>query len=187
MSTDRRPTIADRDSFEFVEELQALQGEEMPFDQDAVLEPDEIESRRQPTLTEIDHGAPPTDGVDDGPTIGSLDGLALDDLREGETDDAIAAAEEGLAYVPPTDPPPDPGDDSGSMAELDLNGRVREALRADAGTADYADQLVVATIGSRAVLEGIVDGIDDTDVIVDVVSRVPGISEVDDRTTLIRG
>jgi osmotically-inducible protein OsmY len=70
------------------------------------------------------------------------------------------------------------------LAELDLNGRVREALRADAGTADYADRLVVATIGSRAVIEGIVDGVDDTDVIVDVVSRVPGISEVDDRMTL---
>lgn len=184
MPADRRPTIADRDSLEFVEELQALQGEEMPADQDAVLEPDEIESRRQPTLTEMDHGAPPRDTVDDAPTFGSLDGLALDALREGETDDAIAATEEGLAYVPPNDPPPDPLDDVGAIDELDLNGRVRDALRADAATAAYADQLVIATVGSRAVIEGIVDGVDDTDAIVEVVERVPGITEVDDRTTL---
>ena len=106
MPADRRPSIADRDSLDFVEELQALQGEEMPADQDAVLDPDEIEARRQPTLTEMDHGAAPTGELDDRRTAGSLDGLALDELREGETDDAIAAAEEGLTYVPPSDPPP---------------------------------------------------------------------------------
>lgn len=184
MPADRRPSIVDRESFEFIEELQALQGEEMPADQDAVLDPDEFESRRQPTRTEVDHGAPPADEVDDAPTFGSLDGLALDELREGETDDAIAAAEEGLAYVPPSDPPPDPANDQGSLDELDLNTRVREALRADAATSPYADQLVIGTVDSRAVIEGVVDGEEDTDAIVEVIGRVPGIAEVDDRTTL---
>lgn len=184
MPADRRPSIADRDSLDFVEELQALQGEEMPADQDAVLDPDEIEARRQPTLTEMDHGAASLRELDDRRTAGSLDGLALDELREGETDDAIAAAEEGLTYVPPSDPPPDPSDDSDSLNELDLTGRVREALRADAATAAYADQLVIATIGSRAVIEGVVDGVDDADAIVEVVGRIRGITDVDDRTTL---
>ena len=80
----------------------------------------------------------------------SLDGLALDDLREGETDDPDVAAEEGLAYVAPSDPPfrvdaEDPegievagaADDSG---ELDLTTRIRDALEADAATSGYADR-----------------------------------------------
>lgn len=157
----------------------------MPADQGAVLEPDEIEVRRRPTLTEMDHGAPPADTVDDARTAGSLDGLALDEMREGETDDAIAAAEEGLTYVPPSNPPPNPSDDPDSLDELDLNGRIRNALRADAATSEFADQLVIATLGSRGgVIQGTLEGVDDSDAMVDVVGRVPGIAAVDDRTTL---
>ena len=38
-------------------EIQELQGEELPIDQDAILDPDEIDGPRRPTLTELDTGA----------------------------------------------------------------------------------------------------------------------------------
>jgi hypothetical protein len=187
MPVDRQPTVSDPEDVAFLEELQALQGDAMPADQDGALEPDEFESRRLPSVTEVDHGAPPIDDTDEPPTRADLEGLALDGLREGETDDAIAATEEGLTYVPPSDPPIDPAADPDSLDELDLTTRIRNALRADAATQPYADQLVVATIGGRAVIRGIVDGIEDTDTIADVVSNVPGITDVVDETTISGG
>ena len=38
------------------------------------------------------------------------------ELRDGETDDANVASEEGLTYIPPVDPPvvPDPDDPQGA-------------------------------------------------------------------------
>jgi len=213
MPTDRQrqTMLPDDDSLSLVEGVQAMQGEELPGDQDAVLEPGEFESRRQPTLTEVDHGAPPP-GNDDRATIGSLDGLALDDLRDGETDDPIAATEEGLTYVPPVDPPTLPSDDpqgidvaagtgvsgsdepfdashhgEGVPEDLEMTARIREALRADAATAAYADQLRVVTIGSRAIIRGVVDDVEDADSIAEVVDRVDGILEVTDETTLRSG
>ena len=131
----RSTTVADAETRAYVEQIQALQGEELPDDQDGAIEPDELEARRRPSQTEIDHGAAPDDPDDDIATAGSLDGLALDGLRDGETDDPIAAAEEGLSYVPPTDPPIQPLDEPGAMEETDLAGRIRDALRADAATA----------------------------------------------------
>jgi hypothetical protein len=188
MTAQRRSTaVPDPETRAYAEQLQALQGEEMPEDQDGALEPDELEERRHVSQTEVDHGAAPDSPDVDHPTSGSLDGLALDDLREGETDDPIAAAEEGLTYVPPSDPPVEPGDDPGSMDEPDLTSRIRDALRADAATAPYADELVVATIGTRAVIRGVVDGIEDTDLIAEVVAGVPGIDDVVDETTISGG
>jgi hypothetical protein len=207
----RRTMLPDDDSLSLVEGVQALQGEELPADQDAVLEPHEFEARRRPTMTEIDHGAPPP-GDGDRATTGALDGLALDELREGETDDPIAATEEGLTYVPPVDPPTIPSEDpqgldvaagtgisgsdepfdishhgEGVPDDLEMTARIREALRADAATSAYADQLRVVTIGSRAIIQGVVDDVDDADTIVEVVDRVEGIREVTDETTLRTG
>jgi hypothetical protein len=128
------------------------------------------------------------------------------DLRSDETSDAFVAAEEGLAYVPPTDPPvvPDPADPQGiQMAagfggtaldepydadhhsealtvEDEMEARVREALRADASTSAYADSLVIGTRGSVVAVRGVVDDIDDTDDITEVISRVTGVDEVVD-------
>ncbi len=98
---DERPADGGMD---LTEQIQALQGEEMPIDQDAVLEPDEFEQRRQPTRTELDHGAHKPDLEVLGGQPATLDGLAREALRTGETDDAVAATEEGLAYVPPVEP-----------------------------------------------------------------------------------
>jgi hypothetical protein len=203
---DDRPT---NDALGLLEGIQALQGEELPDDQDAVLEPDEIEGRRQPTRTELDQGDPITgpDGLD---PVERLDGLAIDGLREDETEDWGVASQEGIPWVPPTDPPivpdrdapdgvtvaaglgvsadADPYDPDHRETEdvegLDLNERIRAAIRADAATSELVDDVIIGTVGSRAVLRGTVLTIDDGDALVEVVGRVAGIDEVVDETEL---
>ena len=215
-----RPPSQDRPDTDLPpEDVQALLGEELPIDQDAVLEPDEIEQLRQPTLTERDTGAASdedrellieateddllteVDGLIDDPSeiaalrrdAASLDELTDEELREGETTDPIEATEEGEVWIPPTNPPvvPVTGDPDGievpGFAELDeaegsLNAEIREALRSDASTSSLADRLEIAVIGSTAVIRGVVDGIEDSDAIVDVVGQVDGIEEVRDET-----
>jgi hypothetical protein len=202
------------------EDIQTLLGEELPIDQDAVLDPDEIETPRVPTLTERDTGAESdrdrgllveateedeitdVDGLIDDPSAEiaalrpdstSLDELTDEELREGETTDPIEATEEGEVWLPPTNPPvvPVTGDSDGievpGFGELDeaegsLNAEIREALRTDASTSALADRLEIAVVGSTAVIRGVVDGIEDTDAIVEVVSGVDGIDEVRDET-----
>jgi hypothetical protein len=191
------PTPPDPDDVADIEEIANLQGEAMSIDQDAVLEPDEIEQRREPTQTEFDRGElAPDPGADEG-DVESLDGLALDDLREGETDDPDVATEEGLAYVAPSDPPfrvdaedPEGIEVAGAMddsVELDLTARIRDALEADAATTDLADRLVIGTRGSTVVVRGIVDDIDDGDNIASVIEQVDGVDEVIDETELADG
>lgn len=192
--TPRRP---DPDDVADIAEIANLQGEAMPIDQDAVLEPDEIETRRTPTQTELDRGEPAPDPEAEDGEAESLDGLALDDLREGETDDPDVATEEGLAYVAPSDPPfrvdaedPEGIEVAGAMddsGELDLTERIRDALGADAATSAYADRLIIGTRGSTVVVRGIVDDVDDSDMIVGVIEAVDGIEEVIDETELADG
>ncbi len=189
---DDRPNIG---TTPLIEELRALEGEEMPADQDAVLEPDEIEGRRVPTMTELDQlepsGAP--DPGRDG--FAGLGGLAVDGLRDEETDDPEVAAQEGMPWIPPIDPPviaagtgtaadEERYDEEGVLLseEGDLNERIREALRADSATSRFADDLVIALVGSPAIIRGEVDDVDDSDSIVAVVERVPGIDEVREET-----
>ena len=168
---DDRPNVG-HDPFE--DEIAELQGEAPFSDQDAVLESDEIEGDRVPTLSEQEWGV-----------------AASPDLRSGETDDPLVAIEEGQTYVPPTDPPIVPSDDPEGVespageridAEGDLNARIREELRADAATSGLADRLEIAVIGSTAILRGTVDGIEDTDALLEVASRVEGITDVRDET-----
>ena len=191
------PPPPDPDDVARIEEIADLQGDAMPIDQDAFLEPDEFEKHREPTQTELDRGdsAPDREGL-----VGlasSLDMLAAEDLREGETDDPDVATEEGLPYVAPSDPPfrvdaEDPegievaggADDSG---ELDLTARIRDALERDAATSGLADRLVIGTRGSTAVVRGLVDDVDDSDTIVAVIESVDGIEEVIDETELVDG
>ncbi|HYH93626.1 MAG TPA: BON domain-containing protein [Candidatus Saccharimonadales bacterium] len=209
--TDPQPRrAADAESVVALEELQMLQGEELPEDQDAVLEPDEFEGRRVPTRTELDHGASDIPGIDD---ADALAGLATEGLRDGETDDPQAATEEGLTYVPPSDPPvradaeagdgiaiaagpavdaiDEPYDDDHRSTDLsaegDLTARIRDALEADAATSTLVDRLIIGTIGGRVVVRGVVDDTDDADTVVAVIERVAGVSEVDDQTELTSG
>jgi hypothetical protein len=155
-------------------EIQALQGEELPADQDAVLDPSEIEGTDELTMSEQEWG------------------IADGELRSGETTDPLIAIEEGEAWIPPSDPPVVPSDDPqgidvpGSedpdIGESDMNARVREALRADAATSGLADRLEIAVVGSTAIIRGEVDGIEDSDAILEVVASVEGIDEVREET-----
>ena len=195
-----------------IDDVIEIQGDVPPDEQDAVLSADEIEHERTLSQTELDHGMPAPDPTVSDPAA-RLDGLDVDDLRDGETDDPIAAAEEGLVYVPPIDPPviadpeaedgiaiaagiavsaeSEPYDDDHRGTDLsfesDLTERIREALRADAATTAYADQLVIGTVGSTAVVRGVVLDVDDSDLIAEVVERVVGIDEVVDETVLEDG
>ena len=208
--TTRRPDVDDPGTDLPTEDLVQIQGDEVPVDQDGVLDADDVEQVRQGSQTELDHGYPARDPVFEHGETETLDGLDLDDLRQDETDDPQAAAEEGLVYVPPLDPPviadpeaadgiamaagqavsaeSDPYDDSHRgtdlAAEPELDARIREALRADAQTTVLADRLVVGTRGSVAVIRGVVEDIEDSDSIVEVVSRVRGITDVVDETEL---
>ena len=189
---DDRPNIG---TTPFLEGLQALEGEEMPADQDAVLDPDEIEGRRVPTQTEFDRLDPDGRLEADADEIEGLAGGLDGELREGETDDPEVAAEEGLSWVPPIDPPvvaagtgvsalDESYDSPGELntEEGDLNERIREALRADSATSRLADELVIAVVGATAIIRGVVDDDEDGDAIVAVVERVPGIDDVLDET-----
>jgi len=128
--------------------------------------------------------------------------LVLDFLER----DPNVAAEEGLAWVPPIDPPvvADASDPEGVRIAagfgVDANAdpfdadhhseivpltdefgeRIREALLADSSTSRYADTLVIGTRGGRVVVRGVVDDIDDTDNVAAVISNVTGVSEVVD-------
>ena len=176
--TDRRSLPDDRPNVGSVPletEIQALQGEELPEDQDAVVSLDEIEDEEERSFSDYEDGVPRSP-----------------DLRAGETDDALVAIEEGLTWIPPTDPPvvpsddPEgidfPGDADGDEGESDINARIREALRSDASTSAIADRIRIAVIGSTAILRGRVDGIEDSDALVDVASGVDGIEDVRDET-----
>ena len=207
------PRPPDPEDVARIEEIADLQGDAMPIDQDAFLEPDEFEKHREPTQTELDRGdsVPDREGV-----LGlasTLDMLAAEELREGETDDPDVATEEGLTYVPPSDPPTradaeEPGGlevaagsgvsalsepyDEDHESELlseepDLTARIRDALEADAATTDLADRLVIGTRGSTVVVRGIVDDINDGDNVAAVIERVDGVEEVIDETELADG
>jgi hypothetical protein len=205
---DDRPNVG---SEALEDELRAIEGEEPVADQDAVVDPDEIEDEDEPTMTELDRGETDRANVsrdlgDD--NLASLEVLASGELRSGETYDPDVASEEGLAWVPPSDPPviADPEEEDGIIVasgigtsaldepfdedhrsedltvEGDLNARIREAIRADAATSPYADRILIAVLGSTAILRGVVDDISDGDELVAVVERVKGVNEVRDET-----
>jgi len=138
--------------------------------------------------------------------VATIEDLARSELRSDETDDPSVAAEEGLAYVPPVDPPVavDPDDpqglrvaagfgvsaddepyDADHQSELlpaadEFEERIREALRADAATTAYADALAIGTRNGTVAVRGLVDDLDDSDNVVEVISRVTGVDEVID-------
>ena len=137
----------------------------------------------------------------------SLEMLTELELRDGETDDAMEAVEEGLTYVAPIDPPTSPSvssrDDSevasgfgassldeeydadhhsGFMPDDDeMTARVRDAFRADSITNQYADTVAIRTRNGVVLLRGIVDDLDDTDNLIAVASDVTGVTEVVDQ------
>ncbi len=135
----------------------------------------------------------------------SLEMLTELELRAEETDNAFVAAEEGLTYVPPIDPPTVPSDDFSnaqvaagfSVSAMDepydedqhsgfypggdeMSERVRDALRADSMTTQYADSIRIITRGNTVILRGMVEDLDDSDSVVAVAQYVEGVDEVID-------
>jgi hypothetical protein len=182
-----------------------LTGDEPEGDQVAFLERDEVDDRRTdadmtPTeiyMGELEAGTHRRAGVED---------LTDTTLRDGETSNPAVAAEEGMTWVPPIDPPTvasaddpqgaavaagfgesaisEPYDQShASQAVADedeLSARVREALRADAATSRFADELAIGTRDATVAIRGMVDDVDDSDNVIEVASRVTGVAEVID-------
>jgi BON domain len=128
------------------------------------------------------------------------------ELREGETDDPNEAAEEGLTYIPPVDPPVvgldadgDPRIAAGFATAADdepfdldhhtasvpvedeFTARVREALLANAQTSGFADDLILESEGGVVRVAGRVPDLVDEEAILAVVSDVPGVVEVDNQ------
>jgi hypothetical protein len=134
----------------------------------------------------------------------SLEMLTEREMREGETGDAFKAAEEGVTYVPPIDPPTMPGGDypthvasgMGVSALSDtyqadshnrplpdadeMRARVYEALRADSSTTAYTDTVVAITRGDTVILRGVVEDLLDAQNVAAVAQYVEGVAEVID-------
>jgi BON domain len=142
------------------------------------------------------------------PSADEIEGLGEisdGEVRVGETDDPVVAAEEALTWIPPTDPPLRVGADGepevaagfGSTAEdepFDLDhhaepvtewdertARVMEALRADAQTTDLVDHLTVETDGGQVIVRGVVADLDDEEAVLAVIDSVDGVNEIIDR------
>jgi hypothetical protein len=188
------------------EDVAQLAGIRDSVDQTAVVSGDEVDRLGTMTDTGIYQGdleaRAPNDDQPDDPDAENIETLLEGELRAGETNDAGEAAEEGLTWVPPSDPPVVPGDggqidvaagfgtsaddepfdaDHHSSAEFDddeRSERVREALRSHAETSGLADRLEVETEGPVVVVAGTVDDVDDEDLVIGVVSEVDGVSDV---------
>ncbi|CAN5585791.1 hypothetical protein BH23CHL6_BH23CHL6_00630 [soil metagenome] len=194
------------------EELRDMAGQQEQGDQVAYLRSDEVDRLGEITDTDIYQGELEAGVHDDLPTepdAENLEVLTELELRAGETNDPNVAAEEGMTYVPPIDPPVVPSDDpqgaevaagfGGSALdepydrdhsaetlshEDDMSARVREALRADSLTSRYADSVAIGTRGGVVALRGMVDDVDDSDNMAAVASRVSGVAEVIDELSI---
>ncbi|MBA3947749.1 MAG: BON domain-containing protein [Herpetosiphonaceae bacterium] len=160
-------------------------------DETAYIDQSDVGRSEGSTMTDVYEGnadtAHTSDGTDD------FDMLVERELRAGETQDSMEAVEEGLTYVPPSDPPMSLDPDGGTGHDLDdpeddddTTARIRAALQSDSSTIGLVSRLKIATIGSTVVVRGEVDDLDDTDNIVAVISEVPGVEAVRDETT-VRG
>lgn len=178
---------------------------------DGLASPGQLDQLEGMTDTDVLRGGlearPPDEIQPDTPLGESFERLESLELRAGETDDPGVAAEEGLTWIPPSDPPVVPGDrddpdprvaagfgttardepfdadhHSASLTNEDeMAARVREAILADAGTSRYADRIGIDVEGGRVVLVGRVDDIDDEDLLMSVASTATGIAEVRSR------
>jgi hypothetical protein len=165
-----------------------------------------IDDKQETTPTriyegELEAGTPDTLEPDADP-VASLELLEDLELRSGETDDPAEAAEEGLTWIPPVDPPvsgvengdpriaagfgttslDEPYDEdhhrTALPAEDEVTARVREALLADSATTGYADSLDIDTEGGVVRVVGWVEDLEDEANILEVLGAVDGVYEV---------
>jgi len=180
---------------------------------EAVFPIEGIDDLGQMTDTRIYEGeleARPADSDQpDEPRVENLEFLESLELRAEETDDPAEAAEEGLTWVPPTDPPVVPGahgdpevaagfgttaidepfdadhHDEAIWGEDEVTARVYDALRADALATQYIDDLHVESAGAVVRISGIVDDLEDEEQILAVAADVAGVREVRSRIRVL--
>ncbi|HET9851832.1 MAG TPA: BON domain-containing protein [Candidatus Limnocylindrales bacterium] len=184
-----------------------------PPDSDAVATEDEVDTLGEMTDTRVYQGdleaRPPDSDQPDDDRAENLESLVATELRAGETDDPNEAAEEGMTWVPPIDPPLRVGDEgepevaagfgttaqeepfdadhhgSALSARDEVETRVLEALRADATTSGLADRIELDVEGGVVRLAGAVEDLVDEDAILAVVEAVDGVTIVDSRITVV--
>ena len=179
-----------------------------PADGTSIPDADEIDRLGEMTDTRIYQGdleARPPDSDQPGEQEWeNLESLNTTEPRDGETDDPNEAAEEGLTWIPPIDPPLRVDDDGPEVAagfgttaqdepfdadhhseavspHDETEARIMEALRADAATAGLADRVELDAEGGLVRVAGVVDDLEDEDAIVGVVEAVEGVRSVDSR------
>ncbi len=184
-------------------------GRELSGDQVAYVRQSEIDdlgTMRDTAIYEGELEAGVHDDLPTEPESENLEDLTALEMRAGETANPDIAAEEGLAWVPPIDPPVIPSEEDpqglevaagfgvDSLAEPydadhhseavtdtdDMEERIHEALRADSATSAMAQRIQVALRGGTVILRGEVEDLVDTDEVVAVVERVTGVTEVID-------
>jgi hypothetical protein len=184
-----------------------------PPDSPSMPTADEVDTLGEMTNTRIYQGdlearPPGSDQPDEDPAA-NVEMLEALELRDGETDDPNEAAEEGLTWVPPMDPPVRVGD--GGEIEVaagfgttsndepfdrdhhtealmpydEVEGRVLEALRADASTTSLVDRLTLDVEGSQVVITGAVDDLTDEEAVLAVAENVPGVATAVSRLTIV--
>ncbi len=193
-----------------VEEMgRELSGDQLEGDQVAYVRQSEIDdlgTMRDTAIYEGELEAGVHDDLPTEPEAENLEDLTALEMRAGETANPDIAAEEGLAWVPPIDPPVIPSEEDpqglevaagfgvDSLAEPydadhhseavtdtdDMEERIHEALRADSATSGMAQRIQVALRGGTVILRGEVEDLVDTDEVVAVVERVTGVTEVID-------
>ncbi len=148
-----------------------------------VLNADQVDDLNSFTRTDIDQGDMDEDDELSEP-FESLDDLVSENLREGETDDAMESVQEGLSYVPPIDAPMLDGDydpdDALDQEDASLGQRIRVQLRHDSSTEVLASHIEVVTRDHGIVeLHGMVSDLTDEELVISVVEHVEGVEEVE--------
>ena len=197
------------DSNEFLDQLAGRN-----TDQTAYFGAEDVEPLQGLTVTDQYQGETDVNQVLEERGAEQFGLLVEPELREGETDAVMEAVEEGLAYMPPIDPPITTDYDSLESVQVnagfgvsarsvdegedlsvndqdrffepgdDMTALVRRAIRADSATTHLADRIQIATVNGTVVLRGVVDDLDDTDNLVAVVSDIPGVETVRDETVV---
>jgi hypothetical protein len=186
-----------------------LTGRRPRDEQAAFVDESSVDTLGSLTDTDVDAGELEAGVHDDLPGESveeNIETLADRELRAGETANPDVAAEEGLTYVPPIDPPVVPSETSPEGAEIaagfgvsaldesydedhtssvvpgedEMSARIRDALLADSATTQFAEHLAIASRGGVVHVRGVVEDIDDTDNVVAVIERVDGVVEVVD-------
>jgi hypothetical protein len=187
------------------DKLRQLAGDRAPEDQGALIDADDTDDLGAFTSTAKYEGeleASVDDDLPDDPE--NLELLTELELRAEETADPMEAVEEGYSYVPPIDPPTTPGGPRNAevasglgVSALDepydqnhhtsflsgddeVSARVREAMRADSSTAQYAERVAIETRRGVVTLRGMVDDLVDNDNLLAVAEYVEGVDEVVD-------